>query len=718
MMIIAMTKKARGAIRTGCIVLGLFIGIEVQAQPPQRQAVPIQHEVAVTLKLVQVYVTDKEGSPVPDLLAADFDLFDNGKSMTITDFEKHTLFTPGKPGEAEEKSLEPSVSRLNRKFFLFFDFAFNNPQGLEQAKRAALHFLAKEVRPSDEVGIISYSIYQGLTLHEYLTTDRQKLRDVVEGFNLKNILGRAQNLETEYWNALKDLLGEPHLAVPKTIPDGWLNPAKQKLLELSVDRMNYQLHVRNFTQKMRDLAKTLRLIPGYKHIILFSSGIAGSVFQGAPDAIDRSKLEASQRAGNATLYNMDSLDVGIWEEKKYENMIKELAQANCPVFVLNTEELGQGSSFNKAKSGEYPLKKLSKISGGEYFPHVEDYENSLARVQNRTGMYYVLGYYIEGKEDSKFHEIKVGVRRKGCEVRAQGGYFNPKPFREYSEFEKTVHLMDAALTENPQFQTPAAFPVTALACPTEKENVLVLLSRIPKDIFDSAEKSQNEVVTLIFDSQKNIANFKRATIDFAAVAQPAACHYTFSILRPGEYECRIIIRNLETGQTAVARESVLIPEASDLPLALLPPLLLRPESDIYYFGVQKRQGEEANAKTMSLTSLFPFDAKQFSPLLGELQAGSPKMNAMVICALGDILEPELELSFFLKKDPSGSEIPITHSILSAKRYSRDEDNRSWLALLSQLEFSDLKPGSYILKARARETTTNFEAESAQKLDVK
>ena len=691
---------------------------EVQTQPPKKQADPIQHEVTVTLKLVQVYVTDREGKPVPDLLAADFDLFDDGKPMTITEFEKHTLFIPGKPEDKEETSLEPGASRLNRKFFLFFDFAFNNPQGLEEAKRAALHFLANEVRPSDEIGIISYSIYNGLILHEYLTTDYQKLREVVEGFSLKNILGRAQNLETEYWNALKDLLGEPHLSVPKTIPDGWLNPAKQKLLELSFDRMNYQLHGRNFTQKMRDLAKTLRLIPGYKHIVLFSSGIAGSVFQGAPDAIDRGKLDASQRAGDATLYNMDSLDVGIWEEKKYENMIKELAQANCPVFVFNTEVLGQGSSFNKAMSGEYPLKKLSKISGGEYFPRVEDYENSLARIQNRTGMYYVLGYYIEEKEDSKFHEIKVGVRRKGCEVRAQGGYFNPKPFREYSEFEKTVHLMDAALSENPQFQTPAAFPMTALACPTEKENVLVCLSRIPKDIFASAGKGENEVVTLIFDSRKNIVNFKRATMNFADIAQPAACHYTFSILPPGDYECRIIIRNLETGQTAVARESLLIPEASDVPLALLPPLLLRPESDVHYFGVQKTQTGETNTNNMSLTALFPFDAKKFSPLLGELQGGSPKISAMVICALGNILEPELELSFFLKKDPTGAEISITHSILSAKRYSRDEDNKSWLALLSQLEFSDLKPGSYLLKARARETTTGFKAESVQNLNIR
>ena len=715
---IAVAKEIRGVFRIGCLLLGLFIGTESPAQPPQKQEVPIQHVVTVTLKLVQVYVTDRGGNPVPDLLAADFDLFDNGKSVTITEFEKHTLLTPGEPGEKQKASSESSPVRLNRKFFLFFDFVFNNPQGLEQAKRAALHFLDNQARSSDEIGVISYSIYKGLTLHEYLTTDYQKVREVVEGFSLKDVLGRAQNLEAEYWNAMKDLLGESHMTAPQTVTDGWLNPAKLKLLDLSVDRMNYQLHVRNFTQKMGDLAKSLRLIPGYKSIILFSSGIAGSVFQGGPAAVERSKLEAAQRAGNATLYNMDSLDAAIWEEKKYVNMIKELAQANCPVFILNTEELGQDPSFNKAMSGEYPLKKMSEISGGEYFPHVEDYKSNLAQVQNRTGMYYVLGYSIQEKEDGKFHEIKVKVRRKGYEVHAQAGYFTPKPFRDYSEFEKTIQLLDLALSENPQLKTPAGFPMTALACPTDTEPLLVLLSRFPKDIFAAAGKGQNEVVSIILDSQKNIVNFKRATVNFSDITRPELCHYTFSLLPPGEYDCRVIIRNLETGQSAIARESAHIPGASDVPLTLLPPLLLGPESGTHYFGVRKTREADAAANTPSLTSIYPFDAKEFSPLPGELPGGSPKVYVMVVCALGDISEPELELSCFLKEDSSGAEIPIPHSVLSARPYSRDDGEKSWLALLSQLEFPALKAGPYLLKVKVKEKTTQFEAESAQKVKVR
>jgi len=713
----AVTQKTRGGFRFGCLLLFLFLGAGPSTRARQKeQAVP-QHEVTVTLKLVQVYVTDKEGNPVPDLRLEDFRLFDNGKPVAITEFEKHSLLLPGTAPEEPAGPSPPGPSRLSRRFFLFFDLLFNNPQGLETAKKAALYFLDKQIQASDEIGVLSYSLYKGLTLHEYLTTDHQKVREAVEGFDQKDMLGRAQNLEAEYWNAMRDMTHETSPTSPGTRPDSLLNPAKQKLLDLSVDRMNYQLHVRNFVQKMSDLARSFRLIPGYKYLILFSSGIAGSIFQGGPVAMDRHKMVTAQREGNAGLYNTDSLDAAVWEEKKYENMVKELAQANCPVFVFNTEEMGQDAAFNKAMSGEYPLKKLTKISGGEYFPRVEDYENSLAKVQDMTGMYYVLGYPIRTEEDGKFHEIKVRVMRKGCEVRAQGGYFNPKPFRDYTDFEKTIHLLDAALTENPELHHPAVFPMSALACPTDGQPLLVLISRFPKDIFDPAGKGRNEVVSLVLDGQKNIMSFKRAAVDFSAVTQPELCHYTYSLLPPGDYDCRVVIRNLETGRTAVARDRTRIEAASDAPLSLLPPLLLRSGSDTYYFGVQRKEETDAAANTPSLTAVYPFDPKKFSPWTSELPAGSPEVYALVVCRVGDIAEPNLELSFSIRESPSGEEVPVSHSLLSARPYTREEEEASWLALFSRLEFPSHKPGVHIFKVAIKEATTGSEAESVRKLNI-
>lgn len=715
-MIRAMAVGIPGTFRIACVVLALSMGATAQVPSPQEQAAPIRLERSVTLKLVQVYVTDKAGRPVTDLLATEFELYDNGRPMTVTEFETHVLFSPGGPGDKAEAP--PGDSRLNRKFLLFFDFAFNNPRGFEQAQKAALHFLGDEVRPSDEVGVISYALFKGLTFHEYFTTDHAKVREVVEGFSQKNLVGRAQYFEAEYWRAMEAVSGDTSLSTDSTRAGGRFGTAGQMLQELTIDRMNYQLHVRNFTQRMTDLARTLRLVPGYKHIVLFSAGVAGSVFQGAPVAADRGKIVTARARGDASLYNINSLDAGIWEEKKYDLMVKELAQANCPVYVLNTENPALDAQMLKAMSGEYPLKKLSKTSGGQYFPRVDDYRESLARIEDTTGAYYVLGYSTGEKEDGKFHDIKVKVRRKGCEVRAQGGYFNPKPFREYTEFEKNVHFMDVALSDDPQFQTPADLSTASLAFPAGTDNVLVLLSRIPKDIFAPAGKGPSEVVTLIFDRLKNIVGFKRATVSPAALAQPESCHYTYSLLPPGEYDCRVVVRDLETGATAVGKESVLVPGASAAPLVLLPPLLLRPGADVHYFGVQSKPGATTGAGTPSLAALFPFDPEQFSPLVGGLAVGSREVHAMVICGLEGGRGSGPELSFSLKESLSETELPVSHEVLSSKKTAQDGENRSRLAVLVRVQLPALGPGSYVLRVKAEDPTTGAVAETVQKLTLR
>jgi hypothetical protein len=45
----------------------------------QEKADALQYEVSVTLKLIQVYVSDKEGNPIHDLTKDDFLLYDNGQ---------------------------------------------------------------------------------------------------------------------------------------------------------------------------------------------------------------------------------------------------------------------------------------------------------------------------------------------------------------------------------------------------------------------------------------------------------------------------------------------------------------------------------------------------------------------------------------------------------------------------------------------------------------
>ena len=68
--------------------LVLFCGPGLGAGGQEGQ---IQEKVTVALKLVQAYVTAKDGKPVTDLTAADFQVTDNGKPVTVTHFENHVL---------------------------------------------------------------------------------------------------------------------------------------------------------------------------------------------------------------------------------------------------------------------------------------------------------------------------------------------------------------------------------------------------------------------------------------------------------------------------------------------------------------------------------------------------------------------------------------------------------------------------------------------------
>lgn len=220
----------------------------------------------------------------------------------------------------------------------------------------------------------------------------------------------------------------------------------------------------------------------------------------------------------------------------YETMFKELSAANCSIFSFDSREAakvptlfdydeqtfgsrGSRDMFTQGGvqqnsnlvfkdenvTGLYSLSKLANATGGKYFGNINEYERNLDQLQNLTGSYYVLGYSIGEQWDGKFHEIKVEVKRKGCEARAQAGYFNPKPFAEYSDLEKQLHLFDLALSDRPLLQTPAVFAMGALSYASGEEPRLLMLSKIPTAVLDKFSGKKVEIVAIVFDDKDNVA---------------------------------------------------------------------------------------------------------------------------------------------------------------------------------------------------------------------
>lgn len=660
----------------------------------------LQYEVTVTLKLIHVYVTDKKGKPVTDLTQSDFELYDNRKPVEITEFEKHILTLPEKKAQEIKPAPRPETpSRMNRKFFLFFDFAFNDARGILKSKKAALYFIDTQLHATDEISVISYSARKGLTLHEYLTTDYQKVRQIVEGLGLRNVFGRAERLEDVFSGSIEQASPEDlGLKSGLGLLSGWIKRAEKNIR--IAEKRAYKHDVSRFCSEIINFARSLIYIPGYKHIIFFSKGVADFILYGRrlPKGMLDSKEE---RYGSVLLRTI------------YERMTKELAASNSAVYAVNVEGPKlRINPYSRDMMGDSSLRQLSKTTGGKYFSNSMDYKKAIEQIQRVTGSYYVLGYYIDEKWDGKYHKIKVKVKRKGYKVSGQRGYFNPKPFTEYTETEKLLHLIDLALSEKPHFQEPLHFSLITLPYSIQEKSKLLLLTEIPAEKIKGIAGKKVEIITLIFDNQNEIVKFNRDEVTSSKFAQDNVFYYATSSLSPGEYDCKIVIRDLETGKGAVASSSVFISEAPESGVILYPPLLLVPKKNASYLKELSTEKNEEQGKSTNLFDIYPFDPNQYSPLVKELNKGVSKLLAVMRYTIIDIQEPEFHLSACLTEPSSGLEIPLSFSTLSTKK----EEEIS--ILLIEFQTPELLPGKYFLNLIVEELKTKSKSQISSEIQVR
>ncbi len=670
----------------------------------KKDQTPLQHEVTVTLKLVQVQVVDKRGQPVTDLEKSDFALKDNGKPRVITDFEKHISPEAAMPPEPQSPASSGVSSGLNRKFMFFFDFAFNTPSGVKKAKEAALDFIDTRISPDDEIGIVSYSARMGLKLHEFLTRDHAKVRQLVAGLGGAQAMGRAIDLGDRYLADMKSL--EEALSV-----GGRGEFVNSSEITSKINQINYEGSVTDFATQVKDLASSLRYVPGQKNIIFFSSGIANFVLYGKRlEGTSGYYVSLSNNWGNSAL------------REAFSDMSKALASSNCIIYTVNVlgqpsgrfddRMLFQGSGpyDDKNLSGDLSLKQLASETGGRYFDNVKNYETINEEIQRSTGSYYVLGYYIDDKIDGKYHKIGVEVKRKGCRVYGQKGYFDPKPFSEYTTNEKLLQLIDLALSDRPYLQDAVNFPLIVLPYALGAKAGLALLAKVPAGKIFQAAGQRVEALTLVFDQKRDVVAFKREEVAGWPGSEEDAFVSSLISLDPGEYQCRVVLRNMETGMGARGSCRVSVPEGQSSRFMLLAPLILRPGKGTVFLN-----GATATAKNPArvlFTDIYPFDTERYCPITKPLEKTNTELSVVVRCQGSGLRNPDLVFSAQLVAASSGEIVPVSTSVVK-----QSENGQAFVSEL-RLITGELKPGEYTLTLFAGEknsgqsstATSNFKVD--------
>jgi VWFA-related protein len=650
-----------------------------QASKPAPQP-PLQHEVAVTLKLIQVFVTDANGKPALDLAKSDFTLTDNGRPQTITDFEQHVLSLPAagrvetaRPGD--EKPVPDAATRppakteaplLSRKFIFLIDCCWNVLEGVAKAKLAALEFLETKVSPEDDVGLFTLSPMSGLTLYENLTRDHAKVRSKIK--KLREFVGGGRDAPAG------DLTGmELMNAQIFAIHGGHAGPTQ-----------------RNLFSDIAEWAKALRAIPGQKNVILFTMGYgAGAV-----------------RPGNLN-------------HVLFEAMARALASANAPVFTVDTtpQSLPGREVWDKLPSGTLPeisLAYLAETTGGKFLGGVNYAARIAEDIHDATANYYVLGYYIPATWDGKYHEVKVEVGKPGFAVHAQRGYFNPVPFAKLTPIEKHLQLLSLVLGDETVPSRTADLPMTALpfAAPRGTGNVM-LVAGVSPEVIRSEVGDKTELITLVLDQTSAIADGKRAEIDWQAFKAGAGTVFEYSVisLPPGRYDCKAVVRSLDDGRAAVGACTVEVPELPDEGPVMFPPLLLVKSGEGHYMNLASA-GKGAGSSELSISKVYPFPAKDYVPLVGPLDRGVGEIGAVLRCDWRGAASGEIELECALKAEGADEEIPIEAEILNAA--SRDDV----YVYLLRFELPELAAGRYVLTIDARNAAGEALSQTTSRLELR
>jgi hypothetical protein len=204
-----------------------------------------------------------------------------------------------------------------------------------------------------------------------------------------------------------------------------------------------------------------------------------------------------------------------------------------------------------------------------------------------------------------------------------------------------------------------------------------------------------ELMALISDEQENLVKIEGMIVELDKYRGQNVVFSPGVLLQPGRYRCRIVVRDLDTGEAAVAKSNALVGKASDRNLILGQPLLLVP-------GAGSICLEEKRPETKSpqrWTDIYSFDTRASRPLLGPLPKDVSRILALIPfyrknLAQGDIHYTAHAVSFSDKRD-----IPITCTELERM------PKAGFQAQFLELELGHLEPGEYALYFMAQDSSS-------------
>jgi VWFA-related protein len=378
----------------------------------------------VDVKLVNllVWVTDKDGEPVTGLKREDFEVFEDGQPVEVTNF---FAVERGRPTAESAAALEqapevpggPPMVHIplpedQRLYLVVYVDNFNlAPANRNRVLNRLQGFLYGKLGPEDQVMLISYD--RSLHIRQPFTTDAGLIMAALE--EVKGLGGLQVDRAASRRRALEE--------IEEVDWGGAAISAARSHAELVYTEMDFTI------QALSDLMQALSGLQGRKALLYVSDGLPMTPGEDLFIAVDERFPRASAR-GEAFSYDL---------QPEFRRLGAQANTSGVTFYTLDAGGAEIHSSLSAEEGGtrqgggrvfvdsvynanlQEPLHLLADTTGGLAFTNTNAVEASLDRAASDFGNFYSLGFRPGHSGTGRYYKLDVKVP-KGLRVRHREGY--------------------------------------------------------------------------------------------------------------------------------------------------------------------------------------------------------------------------------------------------------------------------------------------------------
>jgi VWFA-related protein len=568
--------------------------------------VPATFKVNVKLVVVRVVARDSQGLAIGNLQQQDFQVFDNGKPQTITQFSVEKAGArvtiepsgsapanpPSSPNDSENLAPKPPAENPDavvpqRYAAYLFDDVHLKFADLVMVRQAAERHLAS-LHPSDRAAIFSTS---GQTVLDF-TDDRAKLRDTLLALRphpVSGTVGLNPCPDVSYYMADLILNKNDSAALQTATFDALYcqfgNDAEQLTAAQQLAQNTARQSIEEGEQEsrlalgvLRDLVRRLALMPGQRSIVLVSPGFETPQLEHEyVDVIDkalRSEVIVNAIDARGLYVPGATSDASKGSSSNATGArIRTGFSTSAPVPGGGVMVQEQKALYDNASASADAdvLAVLADGTGGTFFHNSNDLYAGFTRVAAPPEFSYVLAFAPKDlKPDGSFHTLKVKLNNPlKLNLQARRGYYAPKHLDDPAE-EAKQEIAEAVFSQDESHGLPVELR-TQFFKSSDTDARLSVFARVDvKHIrfrkVDGRNKNDLTVVSALFDRNGNYLkgeekvlqmNWKDETLQ-SQLASGVTIKSSFDV-KPGKYRVRLIVRDAEGQSITAANSAVEIP---------------------------------------------------------------------------------------------------------------------------------------------------------------